>query len=127
MMTSYVTRDSEGNRVTVRLYSCGEYESDGGIYFDGGNGGGPAVPIEGNPWDEDGEVRREFADELRTLARTVFVCAATVDPASEGDDGEVGDRLLGLQGWQDTATGYILLPDWPEDAPLQARMVESRA
>lgn len=104
MSTEFTIR-VDGERVAIRLFSLDEYETDGGTYDDSGNGG------------ED--VSDQKAD---------FLCAAVVP---HNDTGLPENDVLELAGversdyWTDSVTGYFLLRDWPAEAPLQARMVES--
>ena len=89
-------------RIHGSLYTIAEYEADGGVFDDTGNGG--------ERWDAD--ERKDFI-------------AAMVLRTDDGD--EVDDAsLAGLQPgeyWYDSVTGYWLIRDWPQMAPLAARMV----
>lgn len=128
-MQHFTVTGPEGERFSLTLHSLDEYQAAGGIYFDGGNGGGFATidddEIDGPVWTEDGDLR----DDLRELnirrAREQFVCAASADGAAnlpENDQIELAgvDRS---DYWLDSASGFFLLRDWPREAPLVARMV----
>ena len=92
----------DGERAQLRLYSLAEYEIDGGIYDDTGNGG----------------------ERFNQAERGQFIAAATVAP---NDTGLSENELLDLAGcndyWYDSATDYYLLREWPAEAPLQARLL----
>ncbi len=89
--------------VTIRLYSLDEYESDGGIYSDAGNGGEKLTPEE----------------------RTSFIAAASVASNYTGlPDNDLLEEAGCTDYWYDSATGYYLLREWPSEASLEARMLE---
>jgi len=97
MFTFYKRID--GEEVSITLYSLEEYEADGGIYDDSGNGG-------------------EQVDKAQ------FLCAATVGANETGlPDNDILEEAGTPRGsyWLDTVTGYFLLRAWPADAPLEAR------
>ena len=88
----------DGQRVRVHLYSLTEYEADGGIYSDAGN--------------QKGE----------------FLAALTICWPDGAPGFELSPRDIGSipdDYWLDTMTGYWLIKDFPPDAPLAARMLES--
>lgn len=102
-MAQQFTLTIDGERVTITLYSLSEYQSDGGTYDDSGNGG-------------------ESFDERE---RDQFLCAATVAYNETGLADNDVIELAGLDrrdSWLDSVTGYFLLRDWPESAPLAARV-----
>jgi len=100
-MASVFYKTIEGERVAITLHSLAEYEADGGIYDDSGNGG-----------EDMGDCKDEF------------VCAATVGPNETGlPDNDVLE-LAGVQRgeyWYDSVAQYFLLRDWPHDAPVDVR------
>jgi len=136
MQTFFVT-DPAGNRYEFHLHSLAEYEADGGIYCDGGNGGEDLVAeyarVQGITLDAPGDDARwgwdRASEAVRQAVRAQFVAALS---GPHGDDHGDPDAAasLGLvtrHDWYDSATGYYLLREWPAAAPLAARLVESRA
>lgn len=104
MANTFYFRNSAGERLALRLHSLAEYEADGGIYSDAGNGG-------------------------ETVSPESFICAATVPQDLDDSNGYTDDHdvleAAGVEGaWNDSVTGYWLLTDWPAEAPLEARMLE---
>jgi hypothetical protein len=94
----------DGERITVRLHSLAEYEADGGVYSDAGNGG------------EDVSSERDR-----------FLAALSVEDVKGHDM----DDVLNAAGvdlystWFDSSTGYVLLEEFPTEAPLAARLVQA--
>jgi hypothetical protein len=141
MSTSFwVEVDRE--RVVIRLYSLSEYEADGGCYSDAGNDGedlvaeaadevGIAVEMPG-PESESGygiyllaqnPADQPVLERIKRQVRAQFVCAATAESID-------ALRAAGLEPddyWYDSATDYFLLREFPPEAPLAARMVESHS
>jgi hypothetical protein len=139
MSTSFwVEVDRE--RVIIRLYSLSEYEADGGCYSDAGNDGedlvaetaaevGITVEMPG-PNSESGygiyllatdPADQPMLERIKRQIRAQFVCAAT----TESIDALWAAGLAPEDYWYDSATGYFLLREFPPEAPLAARMVES--
>lgn len=84
----------------VSLLSLAAYEADGGCYDDSGNGGVRVSPCD-------------------------FVCGMTVhfreDETTELYPRDCAPEISVADAWRDSVTGWILLYDWPADAPLPAR------
>lgn len=102
-MTTYFVK-TEDETLTVNLYPLSAYEADGGRYDDSGNGGEEVNPES-------------------------FIAAIRVRD-EDGYDIHPSDAPIGLtvyDVWRDSACGWYLITDWPETAPLYARMVESTA
>jgi hypothetical protein len=133
-MASSFTTTIEGERVTINLFSLDEYEQSGGIYFDGGNGGGfsnlsdETVAEMGPIWDERQEINEHILNRNRDAARRDFVAALSIDftdtSFNYGDEWTVlKANGLDEQGvWYDSVADYFLIRDWPADAPLAARV-----
>lgn len=145
MATQFRVRSADGTAV-IRLYSLCEYEQDGGIYSDAGNGGEDLVrdaaedagvqlkdpdPETGYSYAGITAEAAEPADEdrleaVKELVRGQFLAAAAVLEL----DGLSHDAALEAAGirpgdyWLDTSTDYLLLYAWPAAAPLAARMVD---
>jgi len=108
MKKFYVKHDDE--TLEVRLYSLAEYEADSGIYSDAGNGG------------EDVSANKEE-----------FLAACTC--WLQGEPVSLYDAVMyhGLSfpcsvrdaAWNDSSTNYYLLREWPQEAPLEARCVNT--
>ena len=132
-MASQFSTTVDGEHVTITLHSLSEYEANGGIYFDGGDGGGfsnisDETAAELGPiWHEDGDINTRHLDRNREAARRAFVAAATIDFADTSFN--YGDELVILKAngldeqsvWYDSAADYFLLRDWPAGAPLAVR------
>lgn len=97
-MTSF-TITLDGERLTLRLHSLAEYEADGGRYSDAGE-----------------DVSRERAD---------FLAALSVEDEAGYDLPTILDAagVAPADRWIDSSTSYVLLKDWPAEAPLAARLV----
>ncbi len=105
-MTTFFHRYADDSpALRVHLHPLSEYVADGGRFSDAGNGG------------EDCR-----ADALAGE----FLCAVSVDPTTLGGL-TIGDAcdLIGVPYnglWYDSATGWMLLREWPAEAPLEARV-----
>lgn len=121
-------RLADGERATIRLHSLDEYEADGGIYWDMEDG---PIGLDPNEEIEPGEDEGQIASDAQLArnaaqARAQFVCAASCPDHSGAeasaifDDAGITDHPGGA--WLDSATGYMLLRDWPADAPLAVRV-----
>jgi hypothetical protein len=105
-MGTFFHTSTDGTRYRVNLLPLSAYEAEGGRYY-----------------DKDGEVDR-----------SQFV-AAVIEERDGDDYGPCYDLVnarkdLGIEPgdlWRDASTGWVLLRDWPTEATLEARMVETPA
>lgn len=97
--------DPAGEAVCFTLHPLSDYEAGGGQYNDGGNGGEYFPPSE-----------RDFV--------------AMIDTPDDPNTSELIEACLTMPDgsiWHDTVIDAFLIRDWPEEAPLAARMTGDTA
>lgn len=116
-MQTFNVRTNDG-LYTYALHPLSAYEENGGQYEDGED-----ISTDFGLSDEPTSIETEREKYVAAISKVS-------DPDGPSSDFDIvhDARIAGLEPrsiWADATTGWMLISDWPAEAPLAARMVNS--